>query len=201
MRDDDQGLPQAVAQFEKQTVDLLLGRRIQIARRLVGEEHGRLVDQGPGDGDALLLPAGQFRRFVVQAFPEPHLAEQASGTFTGLPHRSPGDQCRNHDILPRGELRQQVVGLEYETHPPAPESRQGLSAKGQHVLTVQVQTPPVRRGQGAEDLQEGGLAGAGRTDDGDDFTGFGTEIDPFQDFQGPETFVDLAGFDDHTFQR
>ena len=33
---------------------------IQCGKRLVEQEHGRAVDQGPGERDALALPAGQL---------------------------------------------------------------------------------------------------------------------------------------------
>jgi len=35
---------------------------IEIPGRLVGEEDGRIVDQGSGNGDPLLLPAGESGR-------------------------------------------------------------------------------------------------------------------------------------------
>src|SRR5215213_6115634 len=34
--------------------------RVEVAGWLVGEDHGRLADQGAGDGDALLLAAGEL---------------------------------------------------------------------------------------------------------------------------------------------
>ena len=42
--------------------DLLGGRRVEVARRLVGEDHGRPRGQRAGDRDALLLAAGQLGR-------------------------------------------------------------------------------------------------------------------------------------------
>ena len=36
--------------------------RVEGRGRLVADQQPRLVDQRPGDGDALLLPAGQLRR-------------------------------------------------------------------------------------------------------------------------------------------
>src|SRR3954452_6670049 len=44
----------------QQTHDALAGVRIEVARRLVGEQHERAVDERPGDRDPLLLAAGEF---------------------------------------------------------------------------------------------------------------------------------------------
>src|SRR6267142_1719787 len=40
---------------------------VQVACGLVGEENFRFIDDGAGDGHALLLAAGHFRRFVSEA--------------------------------------------------------------------------------------------------------------------------------------
>ena len=39
--------------------ELLRQRRVEVGGRLVGDDHFRVVDQGAGDGDALLLAARQ----------------------------------------------------------------------------------------------------------------------------------------------
>ena len=51
--------------------DLVAGTRIEIARRFVGQQQCRAIDQGPGDGDSLLLAAGHLRRLVVHARASP----------------------------------------------------------------------------------------------------------------------------------
>ena len=53
-------------EFLKETQKPLRQRRIDIARRLVGEQQIRLGDDGPGDRGALLLAAGQNRRIHVR---------------------------------------------------------------------------------------------------------------------------------------
>ena len=40
--------------------DLLLGQRVELRRRLVEHEEVRLAEQGAGDGQALLLAAGDL---------------------------------------------------------------------------------------------------------------------------------------------
>src|SRR2546421_4292394 len=53
---DDDGRAARV-RVEEELEDAVGQRRIEISRRLVGEQDGRLVDQGARDGDALLLAA------------------------------------------------------------------------------------------------------------------------------------------------
>ena len=59
--------------------DLGAGPRVEVAGRLVGEDDVGAGVEGPGDGDALLLAAGQLARAVAQTIGEPdradHLAE------------------------------------------------------------------------------------------------------------------------------
>ena len=47
--------------------DLGAGARVEVAGRLVGEDDLRPAGQGPGDGDALLLAAGELARAVRRA--------------------------------------------------------------------------------------------------------------------------------------
>src|SRR6478672_11039417 len=54
--EDDRDVFLAV-EFAKHQQDLVAGVRIEVARRLVGEQKWWIVDEGPGDGDALLLAA------------------------------------------------------------------------------------------------------------------------------------------------
>ena len=52
--------------------------RVEVAGRLVGEQHGRLGHQGSGHRDALLLAAGQLGRAVRAALVEADAAITAS---------------------------------------------------------------------------------------------------------------------------
>ena len=57
----------------------LAGRRVEIAGRLVGEQHVRLGDERARNGDALLLAAGQLPRVVTDAAGEADAAEHSRG--------------------------------------------------------------------------------------------------------------------------
>ena len=60
-------------------VDLVAGLGVELAGRLVGQDEHRLLDQGPGDGHALLLAAGELVGAVVEPVPQADLLEQLGG--------------------------------------------------------------------------------------------------------------------------
>ena len=63
---DDRLLEFAVELFE-QLEDLAAGGAVEIAGRLVGDQQVGVGDDGPGDGDALLLAAGELARVMMLA--------------------------------------------------------------------------------------------------------------------------------------
>ncbi len=78
----------------------LAGGGIEVAGRLVGQQQARLVGQGAGDGDALLLPARHLGRLVRQAFAEAQRGQEFLGAGAGARLRtgrrcaSAGRRCR-----------------------------------------------------------------------------------------------------------
>ncbi len=66
MGDQNDRAPFGVKLLE-QREDFVAALAVQGAGGLVGENHRRVIDQGTGNGDALLLAAGQFGRPVLGA--------------------------------------------------------------------------------------------------------------------------------------
>ena len=88
--DQDDG-PAGGMEVVEELDDLGAGVAVEVARRLVGEEDGRLRDEGAGDPDALLLAARQLGRLVVQAVAQAQPLED--GLRAGVPlaaRRRPG---------------------------------------------------------------------------------------------------------------
>src|SRR6516164_8868967 len=84
---------------------------VEIANRLVGEDERGIVDEGPGNRDALLLSAAQFGRPVPGAIAETYRVQELLG--------APGIRLalRKHghkDVVESCKLREEVVGLEDE---------------------------------------------------------------------------------------
>ena len=63
--DDDRG-PQAV-ELDEEAQETARHLRVDVAGRLVGEQQLRLVDDGAGNGGALLLAAGQHVRVGIRS--------------------------------------------------------------------------------------------------------------------------------------
>jgi len=74
--DQDRGAG-ALVQVAEQVEDRGTGDGVEVAGRLAGDEQGRVVDQGAGDRDALLLAAGQLGGQRAAAIGQADRAEQA----------------------------------------------------------------------------------------------------------------------------
>src|SRR6185503_13358023 len=97
---------------------------VEMGGRLVGEEQRRLVDEGAGDGDALLLPAREVAGAVLHAVAEADALEQLTGAAPRVTSpRARRPQGRGH-VLERGEAGDQVEGLEHDADPMAPVLRE-----------------------------------------------------------------------------
>lgn len=66
------------------------GRRIERARRLVGKDDGRLIDECPSNGHALLLTARELRRGVMNPVGKAHLRKRAPGALKPVALANPG---------------------------------------------------------------------------------------------------------------
>ena len=73
---DENGDSPVIIERLKRLQDFFGGGGIEVAGWLVGQEEGRLVDQGPGDGHTLLLAAGHLLRVMVHAVSEADKLEQ-----------------------------------------------------------------------------------------------------------------------------
>ena len=137
---------------------------VEVAGRLVGEHHRRARDERAGDGDALLLAAGELGRPVRQAVAEAdgvdHLGEP------GLVGLAAGELERQRDVLGRREHREQVEELEDEADVVAPQARERRVVEAADVDAGDLDGARGRLVEPGEDVHEGGLAGARRAHDG-----------------------------------
>ena len=122
MGDHDDRLAELVDGAAQEVEHVAAGRRVEVAGRLVGEDHGGAGDQCPRDRDALLLAAGELGRAMGAPVPESDGLDQrlepgGIGVLAGDPHRQ-------QHVLLGGEDRQQVVALEDEADLRAPQERE-----------------------------------------------------------------------------
>ena len=105
----------AVERDDQQSMISRLRARVEVAGRLVGEQHRRPRDDRARDRDALLLSAGQLgRRMVLPSAPaRPTRAPRARLRGASARWLAAIEQ-RQLDVLERGGARQQVEALEDE---------------------------------------------------------------------------------------
>ena len=138
--------------------------------------------QRPGNGHPLLLPAGKLVRVVVCPLRKPHLRQQfprllfqlgVHRLFVGAVVRALLCQqlpCQHH-VLQGGILREEVEVLEHQPEVQPLFADLAFPLGGgvggvPHGLAVHPDAAGVRPLQKVQAAQQGGLAGAGRADDG-----------------------------------
>jgi len=71
-------------ELEQQLADPRARDGVEIAGRLVREQHRRLGHERPGKRHALLLPAGELTRIVAGALPEADAAQSLCGSTPSI---------------------------------------------------------------------------------------------------------------------
>ena len=121
--------------------DLGSRRRVEVPRRLVGQDHLGAVHERAGDGDALLLAAGQLRGQVVPPRAEPDGVQELGGAGAAFGRRHGGGRRGRLDVLARGQGRDQVELLEDESDRVAPQARELPLGDVQQVPSVAADGP------------------------------------------------------------
>ena len=79
----------ALVQPRKKRHDFVAGGGVEVSRRLVGQQDGRMIHQRTRNGYALALPAGKFVRLVHHPVGKIHLRERffarSSRSAVGVP--------------------------------------------------------------------------------------------------------------------
>ena len=107
---DDGGAPPV--QLREQLHDLVAVARVQVAGRLVGDDDGSPGGDGPGDGGALALPAGELLHPLGGLAPQADEVERPpGGQQPATVAQAPVEQAEGH-VLHHAAPREQVEGLE-----------------------------------------------------------------------------------------
>ena len=162
--------------------------RVEVAgsRLPVGSSARRrpgLLAKGAGDGDPLLLAAGQ-RPAMVEALGEPQAAEQVDCPRSGTRFAATGEELRQHDVFLGGEIGEEVVELIDEADAVAAQAGAlaiAESAAGPAVDDDLAGGRPLEQGG---DVEQRRLAGAGWPDQGDELAGCQREIGAPEHRQG-----------------
>ena len=168
-------LPDAAIEIEQEVGDALPGCRIQIARRLIREQDGRMRHEGARDRHALLLAARQLLRIVGEARRQADLRQRARpppAAHRGAARSSSGSMT----FSTRGERGNQMKRLKHEAHVLRREWRRGHPRRAAVISTPAIEhAAGARRIESREQRQQRGFAGAGSADDGQGLAGSHTE--------------------------
>ena len=144
--------------------DLPADQRVEVARRLVGDDDPRVMDERAGDRRPLLLAARQLVGVLLRLLRQPDEREHAVDGRPDLASRGAGHLEREGDVLAHGLARQELEVLEDDAdlaaddrHLPARQARQ--------VVAVEHDRAHRRELVADEQLHERGLAGARGTDE------------------------------------
>ena len=111
VRDERAGAPLRRRDLAQEREHPDAGAEIQVARRLVAQEQGRVLGERAGNGDALLLAARQPAGKMIGAFRQANLVEQFCGP-RGDALGVPLDQFQGElDILGGREGRNEIEEL------------------------------------------------------------------------------------------
>ena len=157
---------------------------VQVPRGLVGEDQLGLGQHRPGNGNPLLLAAGELvgvlLQLVFNAQQLRHLPEEVLVRLFAV-------QLQRHgDVVEHRVLIQQVELLEHKAHVPAAEGRHLGVGIGVEILAVEDHLARGGLVQTAENVQQRGFPRAAAADDGVEQPGLEVGADAVQS-------VDLAG--------
>ena len=167
--DEQHRLAVAGPQLEQQVAHDLPRLGIERTERLVHQQHLGIADQHLGEADALPLPARELVRIAVAERRQPHALQPRLRALQRLGPRHAGDLQADGDVvarrLPRHHrvLLEEVAGMPVEARQRRPE-HEGLAGG--------------RRQQPGRHVEQGGLAAAGRADDGNELVRADLQVRP-----------------------
>jgi acyl-CoA thioesterase-1 len=110
--DHDDGHTELRLEFAEEIEDGFAGGRVEIAGGLVGKKNFGTIDEGAGDGDALLLAAGELRGAMTETMCQADTLEGFADAGGALGPIDFGEAKRQLDIFFESHAREKVEGLE-----------------------------------------------------------------------------------------
>src|ERR1035441_2359229 len=141
MGDQEAGDLSLLADVSQERQDLPAALRVQVARRLVGQQQSGLVDQSAGDCDALTLAHRQPGRRVIEACPETDTLEPRSSLLACLAQRHSVGQELHRRVVQRGGAGDQVKSLEDQTDIASPVDRTVAGRQAGYLPPTEVTLP------------------------------------------------------------
>ena len=151
---------------------------IEIPGRFIGQDQVRVLHQCARHGYSLLFTTGELAWLVVEAMPQPNLGEKRGRIGFDRSRLSTLDKRRHTSIFECGELSEQVVKLKHEPNPPIAELRLLAVRHAKQVLSIERHSPAAWFIKGANNMEQGTLAGPRGPHDRDQFAALDLKIDP-----------------------
>ena len=158
MADVDDGDAGLIAQPFDVGQDLRLARFIERGQRLVHQQQARIGEQGPANGDALLLAAGEPAWTPLEEGTD---AEQVHHPFEIVASLGPGrEPAAVEEVLPHREMRKQTALLEDVADPAAMARHEHAAGGVDQDLIANRYVSLLGAYQSSDDVDDRRLAGA-----------------------------------------
>ncbi len=140
---------------------------VQISGGLIRQHQSRIVDQGPANGNALLLTAGKLIGQMMDTIADIQGAQHLSKSlFIRL---SSIQQQGQRDVFLHIQYRNEIVELINQSHLPSPENGQLGFIQLINIGAFEKYFPRSGTIHAAQNMKKCGFAGSGRTNNGDKF--------------------------------
>ena len=123
---------------------------VKVPGGFIGQEDGGLHHESARDRHPLLFASRKLCRIVVMAIQQPHPIQQLTGTIDSAVDSIPKHLRRQENVFHSSQCREQLVGLEDETHLPSADRRQFVLAEIGNFDPIDRHRPrgrPVQTGQ------------------------------------------------------
>ena len=139
---------------------------VEVAGGLVAEDELRVGDHGTGDGDALLLTAGELLRIVARPVDHVHALQHLVDLRLALRLAEPDVAQRQLHVLEDVHVIDEVEALEHEADDPATELQTVALTQSGDFPTVEPVSTRVGGVEESEDVEQRGLDASGRARNG-----------------------------------
>ena len=177
--DDHHGDAQVLIELLQQGEDGDGGVGVQRGGGLVAQQDLGIRGKGPGNGNPLLLPAGQLGGIGLLLVLQSHDLQQVPGLLHGVGPLCADEFKREADVVQGGALHEQVKVLEDHADR-LPGLPQVLVAQLCDVLAVHLDGALRGTLQQVHAADQRGFSRAGQTDDAEDLPGLDVQIDIMQ---------------------
>ncbi len=170
---------------------LLAHLGVERAEGLIEQQHPRLHRQGPGQGHALSLAAGELGRIAIAEALQLHQLQQLIDAPTDRLVLPAAQLQAKADVLAHGAVLEQGEVLEHKAHLAfLHRARGGL-------LAGDPDPPRISLFQAGDQSQQGALAGTGGSEQGHQRAGVDIKGDVVDSPEGTELFANTSNADAH----